>query len=279
MSPDAIVKLFVGGARVLKFVKLHAIVRAVRIRATKTIVQRLHMRVIHKMRDFALCLNTWSPENNTDDIGYISRDTATACRDLMSDLLDVPDQELHCCIKAFPNNGEHRGNILTWARSEPQDSHKDDKKLDSNHKIENNSVYASLMGRHDGKTDWKRPFSCFSCNDLISIGPKYQCSRNKWDEHYNSTIVFPMRYLDDPKQKIFQTIGFLCFYSKRKNVFTGVPNIYKFVDNFDGYHVALQESTVIQTGACMADILSTFIRPTYVKDKLGKRKLTKKEEG
>lgn len=275
MSPDAIVKFFVGGARILKFVKLHGIVRAVRIRATKTLIHRLHIDVIHKMRDFALCVNTWSPENDTGDIGYISRDTATACRNLMSDLLDIPDQELHCCIKAFPSDGEYRDRVLTWARSEPQDSHRDDKTLDAGHQIENNSVYASLMGRNDGKTDWKRPFSCFSCNDLISMGPTFQCSRNKWEEHYNSTIVFPMRYLVDSKQKIFYTIGFLCFYSKRKNAFTGTPNIFKFVNNFDGYHVALQESTVIQTGACMADILSTFLRPTYENDKLVKRKSTK----
>lgn len=196
----------------------------------------------------------------------------------MSDLLEIPDAELHCCIKAISSDGEYRDRVITWARSEPQDTHKDDKKLDGDHRFDNNSVYASLMARNDGNMQWKRPFTCFSCNDLISEKQKFKCSRNKWEEHYKSTMVFPLRYLVDPSQKEFYTIGFLCFYSNKKNVFVGMPNIFDHIYTYDTYIGKLAENTAFQIGACMTDILSTFLRDAYKQDKLDKRKNTKNSE-
>ena len=273
MSVDAIVKILVWIGRFLKWIKLERLVRAVRLRISRTLFQRLHSEVIHNMRDFALCVNSWTPESSSKDISFLSRNTATSCRNLMSDILEIPDQELHCCIKAFANEECCRDRVITWARSFPQDSHNDDKKLDGDHKIGNNSVYSSLLGRNDGKTDWPRPFSCFSCNDLISAGPSFVCSRDAWEKHYNSTIAFPLRYIVDSPQRKFYTIGFLCFYSMRKDVFIGMPNIFDYIQDYDAYAGILENNCIFQLGASMTDILSTFLRTTYEHDKLYKRKL------
>lgn len=272
MSVETTVEILVWIGRTLKRVGLENVVRAVRIRVSRTLFQRLHTEVIHRMRDFALCVESWTPQNSSNRIGYVCRDTATACRNLMSDLLELPDQELHCCIKAFPDDQEYRDRVITWARSIPQDTHDDDKKLDGNHRIENNSVYAAIMARPDGKNSWRRAHPCFSCNDLTSLGPKFACSRENWENHYNSTIVFPLRYVVDSPQKTFYTIGFLCFYSKRKNVFPDMPNIFEYVGKYDEYIAQLEKNCIFQVGACMADTLSTFLRTTYEQGKLNLRK-------
>lgn len=271
-SFDGVVNTLVWGGRLLKLIRCEKLVRAVRLRVSRTLFQRLHTEVIHQMRDFALCINSWTPQSSSNNIGYVSRDTATACRNLMSDILEIPDQELHCCIKAIAGDEPYRDRVLTWARSKPQDTHGDDKTLEGNHLISNNSVYASLMGIYDGKTRWSRPFSCFSCSDLTLIGPKFICSRENWEDHYHSTIVFPLRYVVDSPQRKFYTIGFLCFYSKRKDVFVGMPNIFDYIDRHDEYVTELENSCVFQIGASMTDILSTFLRSTYEQGKLSKRK-------
>lgn len=265
------VKGLVLVGRFLKWVRLGKFVRAVRLRVAKTLFQRLHTEVIHQMRDFALCINAWEPHSSTNNIGYVCRDTATACRNLVSDILDIPDQELHCCIKAIADGEPYRDRVLTWARSMPQDTHEDDRTPDGKHLITNNSVYASLMGKFDGKTRWSRPFSCFSCNDLLSAGPKFVCSRDNWEDHYHSTMVFPLRYIVDSPQKKFYTVGFLCFYSKRKDAFVGMPNIFDYANKHDEYLAVLENSCIFQIGASMADILSTFLRPIYEQGKLSNR--------
>ena len=271
MSADVVVKILVWVGRVFKWMKLEKLVRAVRLRVSKTLFQRLHSDVIHNMRDFVLSVNEWTPETKSNDVCYAARNTVTACRNLMSDILEIPDQELHCCMKAFAKDENYRDRVITWARSTPQDGHKDDKQLDGNHRIVNNSVYSSLMARNDGKTDWTRAFTCFSCNDLTSAGPNFVCSRNNWEKHYNSTIVFPLRYIVNSAEKEFYTVGFLCFYSMRKDAFVGMPNIFNYIQDYDGYAGKLEDNCIFHMGASMADMLSTFLRMTYKEDKLSKR--------
>lgn len=262
-TTTVITDFLVLAARILKFFKAKGIVRAVRTRACKTLFARMHNNVLHKMREFAIYINNLSPETSSH-VGCLARDTVTACRDLMSDLLEMPDHELHCCFKVIvKGDDQNHDRVVTFARSEPQDHHHDDNQTTSEHFVNNNSIWSALMCKDDGKTKWARPYSCFSCNDLRARSDIFQCSRTNWEEHYRSTLVFPLRYLTDPVNNKFTTIGFLSFYSLRKDAFYSLPDIFDYTHEWDGYHSLLSENAVFQLGACLSDTLSTFLRPTY----------------
>jgi hypothetical protein len=211
-------------------------------------------------------MDNWSPEDPSGTVPCLAQGVATACRDLMCDLLELKDMQLHCCIKAFPISQENKELVITWARSEGSHCHDDDQSLNGVHRVTNNSVYSALMGKFDGKTEWGRPFSAFCCNDLTTIGPQFICSRNDWEKFYRSTLVFPLRFLIQPSTRKFKTVGFLAFYSKKRNVFLGMPNIFDYSSDWDTYLSKMQEDTVFQVGACMADTISTFLRPVYETD-------------
>lgn len=261
-SLNQIVRSAVYFGRFLKWAHAQGLVRDFRSRASRTLFQRLHTDVIHKMREFAFFAEDLSADAS-EHVGCLARDTATACRDLVADLLELQDGKLHCCIKVFGQPEGVKERVVTLARSIPQDSHPDDNNPAANHFVDNNSVWAALLGKSDGGRNWARPYPCFCCNDLVSVGPAFKCSREDWREHYRSTLVYPLRFVRDPAQRRFGTIGFLAFYSQQAGVFPGLPSIFEHNLSFDDYFARLSASTVFQVGACMNDTLSTFLSPVY----------------
>ena len=88
----------------------------------------------------------------------------------MADLLELADNELNVCWKAFPcgqNGTINSGQVATLARSEPFDARNND-----THPVERNSVWAALLGRSDGARDWQWPFTTpvsFLCTPMQRI--------------------------------------------------------------------------------------------------------------
>lgn len=265
-SVKRIVDLSVYGARFLKWARQEKLVSAVRQRGVLTVMTRMHFGAIHDMRNLAIALNTLRIREHDQGARCLANKVATSCNDVIVDILDVGDEELHCCLKVF--NDENTEEVLTWARSDNinQDYHHDDEKPNGDHLITNNSVWSALMGKYDGKTNWRRPYSCFSCNDLPAVGNTFVCSRKRFDDFYKSTAVFPLRYKAEPHTNRFKTIGFMAFYSPKTNIFIGMPNIFDFRDDWSEYHNSLKKNAIFQFGACLADTLSTFLRPVYEKD-------------
>lgn len=268
--PAQVTEVLVWIGRFLKFVKMPGLVRAVRTRACRTLFTQMHLGAIHKVRELAIYMGDLSPNSCNDHVSGLARDVMTAFRDIMCDLLEVSDKELHCCFKVIVIGNDGKDRVVTFARSSPQDHRYDDNKVDCEHQVSTNSDWAALMGKDDGITRWTRPFSCFSCNDLPSRVSKYKCSRKDWSHSYNSTLAFPLRFLTQPAKNKYKTFGFVVFYSKRKNVFQGFPDIFEYVDQWDKYHTLLSENAAFQLGAALADMLSIALRPIYAQHELPK---------
>jgi hypothetical protein len=219
------------------------------------------------MREIPIYMKHFTPQCDPHVAG-LARDLVTGFRDLLSDLLEVSPNELHCCLKVLVEgkDGEDRvvTRVVTLARSTPENSHYDDNEIEGcKHFVSNNSDWAALMGEDDGKTRWPLPFPCFSCNDLTAHMSTYRCSRENWSQSYNSTLAFPVRYVTNPKNNRYNTIGFIVFYSKMKDAFPGFPDIYHFVEQSDKYYDVLSSNTAFQMAACLVDILSITLRPIY----------------
>jgi len=239
-------------ARLLRKIGLRAPVRAVRTRATLGILGPLHVGVIHRMRNLALSIQDWN--DVPPDLGFRAVDVCTSCANVMSDLLEIPEQEFHCCLKVF---GPEMGTVATLARSVPFDERPSDE-----HGVQENTVWSALLGHDDGSNHW-RPMNCFCCNDLWAHKPYFHCSRTNWEHFYRSVLVFPLRYVYDPVRNQYRTIGFLCFDSPNANAFPKMPDAFEYRGRPDRYRQKLAAQPAFHLGAIMADSLSMFLRASY----------------
>lgn len=83
--------------------------------------------------------------------------------------------------------------------------------LDNNNglqKINDNTIFYNLI-------KGKRSYSCLSTNNKL-LNKFYKISDKNWRRKYSSTLVVPIKKVDDDKD-IF--VGFLCLYSIDKDVF------------------------------------------------------------
>lgn len=150
--------------------------------------------------------------------------------------------------------------VATLARSEPFDNRVvDANNIDTHPVNDNNTVWCALLGRTDGRFSWPR-FKCFSCNDLYSER-SFVCSRENWNDHYRSTLVFPIRYMKDPRTRYCEISGFLAFDSLVKNAFGKLPNIFDYKEDPNKYHSDMSTKTLFHAGALLADTLSVFFEP------------------
>jgi LmbE family N-acetylglucosaminyl deacetylase len=250
-SVDGVVLL----SRIFRTFKQEQFVGRVRRRAALSYLTYLHEDVIHEMRKFALacelCGNLKeSSESVRQIMGPAAVDFCTACRRLFCDLAELDRNQIHCCLKSI--NGDA---VETWARSEPIDQ-RDEIAV---HPINQNTVWAALLGRNDGNRTWDL-FNCFSSSNLIKFKNEFRNTRIDWQNHYKSVMVFPLRCRRSVTQ--FDTFGFLALDSRKTDAFQGMPEIFEHLSEKDEYHDKARLCTAYQAGAVIADTLSMFLRPT-----------------
>lgn len=217
----------------------------------------LHSMAIHEMRSLALDVY----ESNNIEIARQAMKTCTAIRNVLGNLLDLNEHELHCSIKLFDNEEK----IGTWARSQPLDDRPTE--LDgSTRPISDGTPWCVVLGKDDGITRW-REHCCFCCNDLEAAqsSGKLQIKRQNWARYYKSALVYPLVYRQCANRETKVIFGLLCFDSPRKKAFLGVPDIFNFSSEsgWTDYRIKLMNSAPFHAGAILADTLSVFLRPFY----------------
>jgi len=180
----------------------------------------------------------------------------------MGNLLELDPDMLHCCIKVVVQK-DQRDVVSTIGRSEPWDNRTgsafywpQDVFL-----VDENTVWASLFGRSDGKNHWER-LNCFACNNLPAQ-PSFVCQRKDWKHFYQSSLVFPIRMVNNTPPADIRIVGMLTFDSPRPGSFGSIPDVFAFRDRWPEYRTALKEHTVFQLGAAFADALGVVLTPLY----------------
>jgi len=268
---EAIVKI----ANILRKMKFQGVVRKVRTRAALNLFKQLHENVIHDSRALGECMTEWDIYQT--ETTALAQNVCTSSRQLMSDLLELNPDFLHCCFKVIvqPSNATksfENSEVVTWIRSKPLD----DRPLEPNpHPVVKNTVWSALLGCYDGVYNWggskgERTYNCFSCNNL-STHDDFQNSRGNWRESYNAALVFPINFLtySDKGRPFKNVIGFLAFDSPKTDAFFNVPDIFDYRDHSEKrseYTNLLGKSTAFQIGAVIADTLGVFLKGPYSKN-------------
>jgi hypothetical protein len=226
------------------------------------LLNSLHHKVFFEMRELGLAFEEIS---NPEEVAIYASEVCNLCRQTMGEFLGLQEQELHCTLKAFPTETNSREVVNTWARSLPYD----ERPINDNQSINNNTFLCSLLGLDDGKNNWRRPLRCFSCNDLEAHLHDFACSRSDWSKYYRSALVYPLRYPKSVKKpNDFEMTGFLIFDSFKASVFTDLPDAFRCIINdesWNQYHGDLVRKPAFLLGAIMADTLAMFLRPGYQK--------------
>jgi hypothetical protein len=256
------------GARILRGAGGKKVIYAVRDRSSIGLLRPLHFNVIHRMRRLSVQMTDES--DDPEAAAHLALELCTQCRTTMCRLLELNSNELHCCLKLMVTRpgAPDEDRVATWARSEPLDDRPIETGDANAHLVNANSVWSALMGRNDGITGW-RPFSCFACNDLTKRHELFKCDRENWTRYYKSTLVFPLRYQENPQCTSYRNIGFLAFDSHNTSAFKGLPDIFDFRDDPSGYRDLLEDCTAFHLGAIFADTLSGFLRTAYERKHLG----------
>ncbi len=273
LDPNWILRVLVWGARALRHIGGKNLVRKVRGRASLGMLARLHLDVVHRVRQLATHASVSSSEHDPHFIRQ-AVELCTACRISMSDFLELAENELHVCWKVLPANGDeavmgpggaHEGRdplqnleVETLARSEPCDWRENDA-----HPVARNSVWSALLGGSDGLRNWRTPFSCFSCPNLLKRVDQFRCSRRDWHAFYRSTLVMPIRYPKDLVGRKHRIIGFLAFDSPRADAFGALPDIFDHCDEPWRYNDVMSFHATFHLGAIMADCIAIGMRPFY----------------
>lgn len=271
VSGKEIVEGFVWVARALRFIRAEGIVGNFRRRASLGFFELLHLDVVHRMRRLGMALETaHSNEQELTHAGELAIEFCSACALLMGRVIEVEQNEIHCCLKVIVKGPKGLPLLRTFARSEPTDDRED---ISEGTPLASNTVWNAFSGSNDGHNNWQR-MNCFCCNDLTEHASEFDNGRSNWDRFYKSKLTFPLRFVDKQRPQVFETIGFLEFDSK-KGAFVGMPCCYDYVKDAASYRCKLDKCTVFQVGAIIADTLSICLRPYYSK---GTRKLVDKED-
>lgn len=259
------------GARGLRKVRGGRLVWHIRNAATRTPAMQLHTGLIHPLRRLAFAMADQGWDRSKITAATLALQVCTECRRLVGGVFELPDNQLHCCIKLFlpgssaggDNQGDH-DRVATWVRSEPLDDRPVEEGDSNTHLVVRNSVWSALLGSSDGETVW-RPFTCFACNDLAKRGELFRCDRENWQRYYRSTLVFPIRYPTNEQGTEFDCIGFLAFDSPRTGAFPGLPDIYDHRQSPQEYRDLLEKSTVFHLGSIIVDVMGTILRDPYTR--------------
>lgn len=203
-----------------------------------------HERFAHQLRSFAeFCSTSESVLNLAaeDNLGNVE---CTRFCDEASIVMEVMrgshhSQEVHCCLKLLVQDEDPTAppRVAVVARSD-RGLRGRPKNLGFTYAnpVTANTPFASILGRNDGKTDWKAPFPCFCCNDLKKVQHRFQCGRENFWHYYCSTVAYPIRFHpktnDEPT-----TIGFLTFDTQESGGFPGLTCNFDYY-NGDEYHSA-----------------------------------------
>jgi hypothetical protein len=261
MSGFETAEFLVKIARFLRELKTfggHKLVGRIRRRASCGFFHLLHMDVVHRLRQLGMCMESGNPDQHR--ASELAIEFCTACALLMQQIVEVEQQELHCCLKVIVKGQNGKGDkLLTWARSNPQDDREDSE--EGSPLIENTS-WNAFAGSNDGKNHWRR-MCCFCCNDLTDFTDEFDNGRKEWSKFYKSKLTFPIRYLDKSKANTWETIGFLEFDSMKRKVFTGMPSSFEHIKDPSGFRAKLEKNAIFHSGAIIADSLSMCLRPYY----------------
>jgi len=235
------------------------ILRAVKANSTHANLSHLHTGVLHSMRRVSVLMskNHW----NGDACAMAAADVCTQFRVQMGSLLELDEHELHCCWKVLvPGEDHNTPEISTWVRSKPLDDRPDrpGTRLD----CLTSTIYASLTGGDDGMTHWRR-LPCFSCQDLAKYSGSFKSERPHLTTFYNSSLVFPLRFVRNPDTNDADLIGFIAFDSPKAHAFGDIPEIFKYGSDPADYNRRLHASSAFHLGAIFADSLSAHLHGVY----------------
>ncbi len=240
------------------------VLRELKTRAIFNQSKEFH-RVLHCLRKIPHMRNGANANSKIFAIPpSLAVEICTSFRSLMANILELGEQELHCCLKMMvqQDGGDRVGTI---GRSDPFDHRPQETSEEESHLVANNTVWCSLLGRPDESHQWQ-VFSCFSCNDLQAHPLEFKCDRKDWQRFYRSALVFPLRYIHNENNSHFVTVGFLAFDSPKPKVFGQVPDIFKYKDAWHQYHQKLNKTTAFHLGAILADTLSVLMRRDFDED-------------
>ena len=253
------VKAVVWGGKVLRTLGGRRLVHSVKHYLALQALAPLHVEAVHKMRRLSIDVLAGDRKQTVRQ----AKETCTAMRNTMANLLDLDEHELHCSIKVFTPSGK----VTTFARSAPLG----DRPLETDGSIERpveaGSPWCALVARDDGKTRWEK-HKCFACNDLPKADGNHflTIERPDWQRFYKSVLVYPLINHDSNQcQQASSIFGFLCFDSPRIGVFSGMPDIfdYRGHEQRAEYHKLLSQNALFHMGAILADTLSVFLSPLY----------------
>lgn len=260
MELAKLVKAAEWAAKGLRWIRCRPIISAVKHRATYSLFQTIHEEVVHPMREFAL--HPHRVGAHPEDLPRTVIDICTGLRKVMGNVLELDADMLHCCMKVIVRHGDH-DQVATLGRSKPWDNREGPRFLWPNDtfRIDENTVWAALFGRQDGKTKWDE-VRCFACNDLAKRA-EFCCKRESWEQYYRSTLVFPIRLVNNSPSEVRRIVGMLAFDSPKTGSFGTVPDFFDYRGRWAEYHHALRSQTVFQVGATFADSLGVMLTPLY----------------
>lgn len=223
------------------------------------LLSRYHNDAVHSIRELALWLRTCPGSGPLlDSEGCLL--TNRCCTDIgnvMANLLGNDKNPPHCSLKLYVHS-DPEPEIVTIGRAQPCNRPPEYGRSHS-HLASKNTVFASMLGRSDGKKNWGHPYSSFSCNNLGAVD-RFACDRLDWQSIYKSTLAFPLRFRH-PSDETYSFIGFLTFDYNHVNGFPGIPCIFEYENKRDEYEVLCRKSAVWNLGASLADTLSLCILP------------------
>jgi len=176
----------------------------------------------------------------------------------LCDMVDSDDNPSSAAWGVWIGRAEDR--VATWVRSEPFDTRPVEDTIEQSHAVSRNSVWSAILGRNDGKTGWAK-FRSFSRNDLTKHPEVFCCDREDWQRYYRSTLVVPIRYPSNRLGTDHNHLGFVAYDSPDKNVFRGLPDLFKYREDPVGYSDRLESSAAFHLAAILGDTLGSLLGP------------------
>ncbi len=254
-----------------KFRGVRPIIRKLKIRLNYSIVGRLNQEFTPKLHDLADHIKKFEDVDRfiaNSDTRSKTSEVCTAYRDLVADLLLQNNHDIYVCFKVvkrdIDDSNQAVNKIIGIGQSKPNNLHPEPNNFKGQLQlIEENSVYAALFGINDSKSEWSHPHSLFCCNDLENFSFQYACDRKNHLKHYNSVFALPLRYPHVVGGRLLSNkiLGCIVFYSPHKNIFVGLPNIFKAKSH--SAYILEAKSPLYHLGKFLADNLTYQIKPTF----------------
>lgn len=233
--------------------------REIRRRRDVRVFREMHDGVLQGMRRLTVAMA--HPDATEAAILPMANQLCTHFCDAVGPRLTLKQHQLHCCWKMLRRVEGGDPLLQTFGRSIPFDEGRPVRKAHPL-KCSQSTIYAALTGEDDGVHRW-RVFPVFCCNDLATYFLRFKTGREEWGKYYNSTLVFPLRYVRDLDKEDYDTMGFLAFNSPVKGAFADVPEIFKFQDHVGDFRDRLSDSATYHLGAIFAETLAAYLHGIY----------------